>query len=202
MKGIRLEMLYQVQVRDRDGKVVRDSGLRRSRSYVSNFLGIIGSFMEGANLGGIKDTTGTARTTSLSAMSTYIIMGTSYDAGSGNRHADGLVVGTGTTAVAQGDYALAALILDGAVANKLSYGVMSYVNPAIEGDYQVFKQSRIFTNNSGAAITIKEIGLYAQTKCTDAGAWRFMHIRDLLSSPYTVAAGGTVTVQYVMRTKP
>jgi len=195
-----LDLLYQVQVRDREGRLIRSTGLRRSRSLVKNFLVFVGCWLRDADMAGAKDTGGTARTADISYVAAFRVMNTSYDPGAGSRHQNGVVVGSGTTTPANTDYALATLILDGSTSGKLDHGTMSYVNTAEEGGYVVFKMSRTFTNNSGAAIVIREIGLIGVSPYDPTTSGFFLYVRDVLSEAYSVAALGTVTVQYVIRT--
>jgi len=77
----------------------------------------------------------------------------------------GIVVGTGTTAVALDDYALETLIAHGNGAGQLSYSTMSVDTSVTNITSQVYILiSRTFTNNSGGDINVTEVGLYAKVQ--------------------------------------
>jgi len=71
----------------------------------------------------------------------------------------GIQVGTGTAANDVARYALAAKISHGTGAGQLQYGAVSITSPTTIGQKRQFTIARVFTNNSGASITVNEVGL-------------------------------------------
>jgi len=109
----------------------------------------------------------------------------------------GIVVGTGVGAVAPGNYALATQIAHGVGAGQLSYGACSVGTPTIAGAQSTLTVSRPFTNGSGGAITINEIGLYIHARESTVGSARyFCMIRDLVVPGKLVNPGAVVTATY------
>jgi len=172
---------------DKDGKVLRRSRWRSSRSFVIQFLEALY-----ANLSGVSYNVTRIIGTEDVWSSTYQM--TAYAAaGSVN---EGIVAGTGTTAPTNTDYALQTLIAHGSGSGQLLYGVQSFVAPAVVGANVDLIATRSLTNNSGATITIREVGLYI-SESTPGGIARCA-IRDLLT--ISVANGVTVTIEYRLRT--
>ena len=115
----------------------------------------------------------------------------------GGQNDTGIVVGTGFTAVAIGNYGLETIIAHGTGAGQLSYGTGSVAVPVTSGSTRKFWTVRTFTNNSGAAITVKECGIYCIAY--DGAANRYFCIsRDVLASPVAVGNGETLTVTYTI----
>lgn len=73
----------------------------------------------------------------------------------------GIVVGTGVGAVAPTDYALGTRIVHGSGAGELEYGGCEFLSIAFADPDGEFTIRRYFTNNSGGAITVEEVGIYA-----------------------------------------
>lgn len=85
----------------------------------------------------------------------------------------GIIVGSGDTAVSADDYSLAQLISSGSGSGELSYLAQSSTSAiaklsVLEGKaYATYV--RDFTNNSAAAVTVREAGLVAKTGVTTEG---------------------------------
>lgn len=105
----------------------------------------------------------------------------------------GIVVGTGDTAFSVEQYALAALIAQGTGAGQFSYAAQIAFTSAYTAGSKTWKAttSRIYNNNSGGSITVKETGIYG----TGTGVI-IMFERSVLSPTVTVATGGQLTVTY------
>jgi len=71
----------------------------------------------------------------------------------------GIVVGTSTTPVSITDYRLGALISHGTGAGQLLYGSVAVTSIEVIGSMARFYVTRLLTNNSGADITVNEVGL-------------------------------------------
>jgi len=112
----------------------------------------------------------------------------------------GILVGSGTTAFSVNDYDLASPISNGTGSGQLSYGEMSVV--ASGDDYKQWQRS--FDNNSGADITVNEIGMAAKVTREEAGSQVVYYVllaRDVISAT-TVPNGGRITVKYTFRINP
>jgi len=103
----------------------------------------------------------------------------------------GIQVGTGTAANSTSTYTLASQIANGTGSGRLSYGSHSYNWSTGLTSTTV---ARSFSNGSGASVTVSEVGLVWSSR--NATQYRFMMIRDVLSSSFTVANGGNFNVQY------
>lgn len=98
----------------------------------------------------------------------------------------GIVIGDGEAAVALEDYALGNQLTTDIVYSSVSFGV-----PITDGGKRYFDITRTFTNNTGAGLGIKEVGLYvgltgiAKLACID---------RSLYSAD--VANGDSISLRY------
>jgi len=184
-KTISLSVRYVLT--DKDGKILRRSRWRRSRSFVLQFLEICYAQLYATSIN-ITYITGAEDVWSLNAP--MVANSPSGYAGGG------IVVGTGTNAPANTDYALQTLIAHGSGSGQLLYGAQSWVQPAVVGSNVDMIGTRSFTNNSGATITIREVGCYFGESIYN-GVQRCT-IRDLLT--ISVANGVTVTIEYRLRT--
>ena len=72
------------------------------------------------------------------------------------------MVGTSATAVTIDDNALGALIADGSAVGELTHGTESISLGTPSGAEESIIISRLFTNDSGSGITVREVGLHCQ----------------------------------------
>jgi hypothetical protein len=176
-----LEGYIEWELRDPKGRIVK-RGKQPMKSFVKAWLYILYvNFSQIAT--STIDTGGTSRSLALS--SNFIA-----NAGVGvTTH--GIVVGSSDTPVTRDDYKLGSQILHGSGTGQLMYGAMSWDAPVAYGTGYLTRGIRVFTNNSGADITVKEIGLYIYN-----GAYYFCIIRDVLTTPVTIPNGYSWTVRY------
>lgn len=109
----------------------------------------------------------------------------------------GIVVGTDDTAFDIDDYALGAIIAHGNGAGQLSYVGMD--KPSLDYTAKVWTASlvRLFNNNSGDTITVKEVGIISRSALFNNSPYDyFLLARDVLGSPVAVANGAQLTVTY------
>lgn len=112
----------------------------------------------------------------------------------------GLVVGSSGASVGIQQYAMQSLITDGSGEGQLSYGAQSFpVAPTIVyGEDEVtgkFEVQRVFTNNSGSGVSVRESGIYCQFPKYPSYSGYFMIVRDNFSQ-IIVSNGSTLTVTY------
>ena len=159
----------------------------RSHSYVIAFLDILYEQFIGVAQS-ITDTGGTSRSVSAHANSFSSKAPASTSVW-------GLVVGTGTTAVALTDTKLVTQIAHGTGAGQLSHGLVEYLVPSTSGTTRKFILTRSFVNVSGSTITIQECGSYS---CATATPYYFCTVRDLVSGGQAVLNGQTLALQYTI----
>ena len=110
----------------------------------------------------------------------------------------GILVGSNDTPPTNEDFKLLEKIEHGDGTGQLEYDEMMFLDINISGGYVKLPFLRTFYNNSGATITVKEIGyvvnLYRDSKYC-------LWLRDVLSPPVDVEQGKTLSVQYIIKTK-
>ena len=181
--------------------------IQRSDSFLPNFIGMLYSQFDVPYNGSSSSGSGPNTSNSSAAFEGGPIgsgSGTIYfsnylfctNASSGDA-SYGLQVGTGTTANSTSTYALASQIANGTGSGQLSYGSHSY-NWATGATSTTV--ARPFSNNSGASITVAEVGLVWKSGGTSfsTDGNDFIMIRDVLSSSVTIANGGSTTFQYTI----
>jgi len=121
---------------------------------------------------------------------------TSLGAGTGSGDANaGIVIGTNNTANSPSTYALAGQIANGTSSGQMQYGATSVASIVISGNTVSFQINRTFTNNSGASITVAEVGIYLN----NTNEFYFALARDVLASAVTVANTTPITVYYTIQ---
>jgi len=199
-----IRLLYRLIVTDKKGKIIKRTHWRRSQSFVLQYLQFLDiqlshAYGVGGNVLTVKDTSGANRSMGYSGGGNWIYTWCIW--APDNIATYGIVVGTGTNAPTNSDYALQTQIAHGTGAGQLDYGAHSRTAPAVVGSNVDYIISRSFYNGSGATITVNEIGVY----CTsiDPGfvnIYFFCLIRDKLAAGQDVADKQTLTVQYTLRT--
>jgi len=191
-----IETYYRILKHDPEGRLVKDTGLIPSHSYVIQFLEFIWSLwaktdktatdVSGAEsvLCDVSDATDTKFRYNAPALNdTY-----------------GIVVGTnaGTTAEDNENYALDTKIAHSGVgaAGCLNYQAVTFVAPRVVGPNIDLDISRAFLNETGGTITVKEIGCIVKNT-TDTKY--HLIFRDVVSDE-PVDDTETLTVVYTMRT--
>jgi len=141
------------------------------------------------NISGLTNTGGTA-------VNVIALLG--IGAGSGNANA-GIVIGTNNTANSPSVYALASQIPNGTSSGQMQYGATSVASIVTSGNTVSFQANRTFTNNSGASITVAEVGIYAEVIAYNNTAYYFALARDVLAAAVTVANTTPITVYYTIQ---
>jgi hypothetical protein len=174
-----------------NGKTVRR---QRMRSFVYNWISAIKALT--------GDSSATARDTS---GNTHATLNTdSVGAGQGGWYITtvppgigidgrGIQVGSGSAAVAMGDYALATKIATGSGAGQLNYQAQTVGAASTVGLTTTVRVSRSFINNSGGAITVRELGLVIELREVGIANFPFLICRDVVT-PTVVNAGDTLNV--------
>jgi len=180
-----MQLEVQIELRDKNGKVTKTKR-KQCHSYVQQLIDILHDDMAYSFGADIKDTGATMRTLT-SGMTPWVVIAESA------RDSFGIQVGTDNTAVNIAQYHLIAQILEGSSSGHLSHLATSVGSPITVGSTRKFTIARTFTNNSGADITVNEVGL---TVKPDTQSWYFLIERTLLS--FTIANGTSGTVTYTI----
>jgi len=187
-----------------DGKEVYRG---ESRSFVQN-IGKILSLMFQSSASGSTGTSATITNTSGYSASIY---GEYYGSGTPDGFAPmavnapagtdsyGIVVGSGSTPQTYSDYKLASQIYNGTGAGQLSYGTHT-TSSSYGSTSSYITISRTFTNQSGSAIVVREVGMIARQTAVSNGSGdvKYLIARDVLANPVTVNNLGTLTVTYTL----
>jgi len=160
----------------------------RSRSFVIGFLNAIFSDLSGQ---GVTNTN-----TSGSQYTTTQHEGFTVADGS-NDNNYGIQIGTGTTTPAITDTRLSSLITNGTGAGQMQYGGVNVTGAVTNTSNNTgyITVTRTFTNNSGASITVSEVGLVAFSTGFGSNQY-YLIIHDLLPTPITVPNGSSLSISY------
>jgi hypothetical protein len=197
-------LYYEVILRDSNGKIVKRFK-RKSKSWVRGFIAVLRAYMiqrYGASVTtvGVTDESGASRSipdTSPPSPLSVVYICTNADTGDVGQ---GIVVGSSDTANTLTTYALGSKIGHGTGSGQLVYSAMTIediTNPS--GNILQFRLTRVFTNNSGADITVREMGLLAKIIDSGGNARSFLLARDVLSSAITIPDGYSLTLRYIIK---
>ena len=217
----RIELLRPeviVEAYDRWGRLVR--GVRReSKCFVENFVNALYGMLTDEVVkftrpdGSVYETKMACAETLYADSGTYahsfrsypLVVGTGADV---DTH--GIIVGTGTTPPSNTDYWLESQIPQGTGDGQLDHDAVevSAVTEDTTNNVAYFDVRRKFYNVGSVDIDVSELGLAAwiAVVCKDARAGtcvemetRALLIRDVLDTPVTVPASGTLTVTYRLK---
>ena len=191
---MQLKLYVQMEVRDAQGRLVRRYRRHLGRSLVLQYLQHFKTQLSHVAVATNKDTGGTNRT-----IDTPPNVGTGYLLSTvdvGGEASRGIVVGSGSNAEAMTDYALQTQIAHGTGSGQLSHGAETF-GPTSESATQAsFTFQRVFTNNSGASINVRETAIYGETDLSGAGTAYFCIVREVESGNVAVGALQTLTVTF------
>jgi len=195
-------------VRDKDGKVIKRYK-QKSHSPTANFIGLM------LPLTWYKET-GNSWTFTNTSNSEYSYAPTITGNGGGiiypnsgynnNDYIVNILVGSGSQSNSYNAYNLNAPISNGSGTGQLIYSTLSTpTNITINGNEAYFIISQSYTNQSGATITISEVGIilnliteaassYSPSTSTVVGNTLVWY--DVLSSPISVGNGQNVVIYY------
>ena len=191
-----IETYYRILKHGPDGRLVKDTGLIPSHSYVIQFLELIYAAMKRLNFQG-TDVTG-AESYMYTISHDMVTKGRADPPGGNDTY--GIVVGTnaGTTAEDNENYALDTKILHSGIggAGELNYQAVTFVSPRVVGPNIDLDITRTFLNETGGTITVKEIGII----CKNSSITKYhLLLRDVVTDE-DVEDGYTLTVVYTLRT--
>ena len=109
----------------------------------------------------------------------------------------GIVVGTSTTPVSMTDFSLGSQIPHGIGAGQLLYGSTDVTDLDFLSNMTRFYVTRLFTNNSGADITVNEVGILAHFY--NRYGFTFPALIDRTLATFVVPHGSSRNVIYEIR---
>jgi len=198
--GINLGVEYEIEVTDKDGNIVKQIK-KQSESLVKNFLILLNAAFKIGSSDAV-DTGGTTRTVNMFGYLEYHVWASGYSraycgyagwtpTASEGDDTYGIIVGTSDQPVSVDDYNLISKIAHGDSAGQLHYYETTVQEPTVDGNTVRQRFEREFKNNSGADITVKEIGLVVKTSKDN---YLVMIIRDVID--LTIPAGGKARIIY------
>lgn len=178
------DIFITLEGRDKYGRLT-DFTKFKANSAVMGFIDLL-CLQMGQAITTVTDTGNTGRSVSIVAINLYVVA-------AAGTITHGIRVGTGTNAVAIGDYALQTAIVHGNSSGQLSHAAVAVGTPGTSGTSRQFTVSRTFTNNSGAGITVNEIALYTNWN----NSYYFCIDRTL--NTFTINNGSSKTVTYTIK---
>lgn len=193
-----IQLLIRCVVRDPDGKVITDTGLKPAKSFLIQFLEAFRAIMYTHVSTNITGTNGAEQQLYASGSDCDRIIRADAPVGEDDY---GIVVGTGDTAETNADYALETQLTQGTGAGNISHGVSIVGTAAVVGANVDLELKRAFINLTGSTITVKEAGLYCALLTVPGAdvAWHCF-IRDVLAASVEVPDKCSLTVYYTLRT--
>mgnify|MGYP001050160178 CR=1 FL=1 len=196
---LNLSLSYTIEIRDKDGKVIRKV-TKESRSILKNFASMLRALMWGdcvSKCVTLKDIYGTNRDyPDLNGTSDFMF----FVRSTANINFFGIVVGTGDTSVTRDDYKLVTYIEGGTGTGKLSMD--NTLVEAVNGTppESRWNVTRIFINQSGGTIIVKEIGIAGEHRHASDGQYRYYQmVRDVLAVPQTLLYMQQMTITYTWK---
>jgi hypothetical protein len=160
-----------VEVKNKNGNIIKRHK-QRSHSFVANFLNGLYNIWSSTN----------------------------YPCSGSLANSSGILIGTGTTPPSPQDTSLTNPIANGTGSGQMVYpSSPTFGSVKINGNTSSFTIQSTITNNSGASITVTEVGLYG----TPGSGCKYntfdgLFTHDLLSSPITVPNGTAITITYTI----
>lgn len=189
-----VQLLLRAVVRDSEGRVISDTGRKPSRSFVIQFLEYV--YWKFSSPAAVQDATDILNAEEeiyggdLRSATEYFRVKAAV-----NEDAYGVVIGTGDTAADNEDYKLETKIAEGTGAGQMTHGQSVVEDTGEVGANVDLDIVRIFTNFSGATITVKEAGIYVYSN-----THHHCIVRDVLPAAIDVVDKCSLTIYYTFRT--
>lgn len=176
------EIMIGLQVHDYNGLLICDD-IQRGHSWLRNGWN---AFLEYGTRCADSGSTYAAGSNQMKNISGIVVAATGYFS---NRYIANVDVGTGDTSFSVEQFKLDSIVTTGAGAGQLVINAMNALTAAYANKTWTGVLSRIFNNNSGSPITIKETGLSGNIADI---CWE----RSVLSPAIIVPNGAQLTVSY------
>ncbi len=187
-----IKLFLNIKTIDKYGNIL-DEQEKEANSLVNAFIALMqAQLMAGFSTTiSVKDTSNTSR--SIYNAAPYINAFTAYS-GAGVL-TQGIVVGSGTNAVAVSDYNLQTLIAHGVGSGQLEYSAMEVPQTfIISGSDAYFTMRRTVINSSGNDVTFNEVGLIVDT--VNGYAYKFLIDRTLSTQVIGNGLGKVITYKW------
>jgi len=187
-----IDIRLTITVKDKDGKIIKIHK-QKSHSFVANFMYILGTFLAGVQYnwtdinGNVEQYNGNGGTLTSTLCANCSSLGSC-----------GIVIGTGTATPTPQDYKLGNQIPNGTGSGQMTYNSPSFTEPAVSGNTISMTIKQSFQNQSGASITVTEVGIQAYIMIGGGSYDYVLIIHDLLSSPITVANLSILQITYTI----
>ncbi|MCK9195435.1 MAG: hypothetical protein M0P16_00460 [Syntrophales bacterium] len=188
------EIMIGLKVHDKNGILIIDD-IQRGHSWTRNFWNL---FYAGFNVGPLVLADSTFGAGYANFKDNTAGVHAQYASGQFEAKIGIISVGTADTAFDIDQYTLAAAIEDGTSSGQLSHVAQAAAISAYTSGTQTWKTTvaRIFNNNSGGSITIKEVGINNIFYVPSYGARTVLMERSILSPTVAVPNGAQLTVTY------
>jgi len=203
-----MNIKFQFEKIDKNKKVIDISPKYQSYSFVENFIKLLYKRYGGTGVLGIA-IDGTQRAIVGSYNGLIKRGGDDNGIVFDSRHAEwpvetrGIIVGTGTQAVALTDYSLQTPIDSGSESGELLYLPCSINNfeTTSSAGTSSFEIIRLFRNESNSTVTINEMGIYMELYWASSASYydSAMIIRDIVSPGQTVDDGEYLKATYTIQ---
>jgi hypothetical protein len=198
-------------VRDSTGKAIKVHK-QRSHSPTTNFIGLLLPLIWFNNTGNsITITNVTGGTCSYKPSLQYNVAAISYPNTVYNlsTYLAMIQVGSGTQSNPSSATKLAAPIPNGSGSGQLIYGSVSIPDTvSVSGSSAYFYISQAYSNQSGATITVTEVGIIVYVRTVSsasnvtANCGQVLVWYDALSSSISIPNGGSLTIYYTFTVNP
>jgi len=212
-----LDIRLTVTVKDKNGKIIKQHK-QHSHSFLMNFAALLATAM--LNYNNTLNNYYYFRITSgtwYSIDQSYTNVVSLFDIlDNANESLFGIVVGTGTATPTPNDFELGNQIVNGTGSGQLIYNSHT-ISPTAgtsgltagsttpttgiltpSGNTTSFQVSRTFQNQSGASITVSEVGIMSLTGLNGSVTYPVLLIHDLLSSPITIPNMSILSITYTI----
>ena len=212
-----IDIRLSVTVKDKNGKIIKQHK-QHSHSFLLNFLAILATLMLNPygtfnNYYYFTDTSGAWVSLDNTNTKANVLLNMLDSA---NDSIYGIVVGNGTSPPTPLDSDLENQIITGTGSGDLVYGAHSIIpTPGtseisssqstpqhgilpISGNTISFTVSRTFQNESGASITVSEVGIVTHSIIYNNVNNYILIIHDLLSTAITIPNGGVMAITYTI----
>lgn len=193
---MKIELFYRLQLYDEKGKLVKDTGLKPSHSYVIQFLELVRAFFANGTTVSMTAIDGTEQICYRDNY--YVVRFGRADAGVGVLWGPRVGTNAGATPEGNTDYSLDTEIGHSTIGTPgtLNHRDTTITAARVVGANIDLDISRAFANESGSTITVKEIALYVRNTQDSV---THMLLRDVVTDE-AVPDGYTLNVIYTLRT--
>jgi len=193
-------MWIEYEVKDKNGKIIQ-KGKKKGHSWVGNIIGLLSSLAGRTYIYSTSGTIsfGSADLVDVSGTALGVAKASGVNAGSGESNY-GIVIGQSDAPVTLSQYNLLAKISHGTSSGQMLYNA-STVEAMVKDTTWYFRVIRTFSNNSGASVVVREIGLVFNLPASTGSVYSYYNVllaRDVIPSGITVPNGSTLTLRYII----